>query len=308
MFMLDLNFSVKKEGEKDNSAKFVITPLTQGYGHTLGNSLRRVLLTSLKGAAAVSVRIDGVKHQFSTIPGLKEDIVQLILNLKQVRFRLNSQKEATVVLSAKGPKKIYAKELKSSNCEIINKDQYLGELTKKTAKLDLEIQVKEGTGYVSADERESKKTLGEIVIDSLFSPVVSVSYKVEATRVGRVTDLDKLILEIETDGTITPHDALKRASQILINYFQQVYEPKVKTKKDVAVTPTMREEVLKMSLEELDMPTRIINALRNEGIDTVGQLLGTSKKDLMKIKNIGSKSIAVIEKKLKRKEIADKIE
>lgn len=302
--MIEPNFSIKTEVEKEDYGKFVIEPLDQGYGHTLGNSLRRVLLTSLPGAAVTKIKIDGVKHQFSTLPGLKEDVVQLILNIKKIRFKLHSDKPVTMTLLIRGPKKVLAGEIKSAELEVINKDLYLGELTTSRAKLSIEFTVAPGMGYVVAEEFGGKKELGTIVVDALFSPVVKVNYKVEATRVGRMTNLDKLILEVWTDGPISPLEAVKQAAKILVAYFLQVYEPKAKPSEGVALTPTISEEILKMTLEELDLPTRIINALHNGGIDTVGQLLGTQKQDLFKIKNLGIKSITTIEVILREKGIA----
>lgn len=302
--MIEPNFIVKPEIEKPDYGKFIIEPLDQGYGHTLGNSLRRILLTSLKGAAVTKVRIEGVKHQFSTLPGLKEDIIQLVLNIKRMRFKLHTEKAVTMTLSMKGPKKVLAGDVKSTDLEIINKDLYLGELTSNKAKLVMELTVEPGIGYVTAEEAGSKKELGTIVADALFSPVVRVNYKVEATRVGRMTNLDKLILEVWTDGSIMPFEAVKEAARTLVYYFLQIYEPKAKPSEGVAVTPTVSEEILKMTLEELDLPTRIVNALHNGGVDTVGQLLGTPQKDLYKIKNLGTKSITTIEEILREKGIA----
>ncbi len=305
--MIEPNFTIKKEAEKENYGKFIIEPLDQGYGHTLGNSLRRVLLTSLKGAAVTKVKINGIKHQFSTLPGLKEDIIQLILNIKKIRFKMHSGKPVIAHLSVKGPKKIFAKEIECSEADIVNPDLYLGELTSSKTKLNMELTIEAGYGYITADEFEGDKEIGAIVIDALFSPVVRVTYKVEATRVGRMTNLDKLILEIWTDSTITAMEALKEAAKILVAYFVQIYEPKAKTTDSVAVTPTISEEILKMTLEELDLPTRIVNALKNGGIETIGQLLGTSKKELFKIKNLGIKSINHVEEVLREKGIALKV-
>lgn len=302
--MIEPNFTIKSEVEKSNYGKFAIEPLEQGYGHTLGNSLRRVLLSSLKGAAVTKVRIDGVKHQFSTMSGLREDIVQLLLNLKKIRFQLHKEGPVTVTFSVKGPKKVYASDIHSPEVDVINKDLYLGELTSSKAKLSVELVIESGYGYVTADEYEGRKELGTIIVDALFSPVTRVNYKIEATRVGRMTNLDKLIIEIWTDGSIAPLDAIKEAAKILVSYFIQIYEPKAKTSEGVAVTPTISEEILKMTLEELDLPTRIVNALHNGSIDTVGQLLGTPKKELMKIKNLGAKSITSIEEVLREKGIA----
>lgn len=302
--MTELKFTLKQEVEKEDYGKFVVEPLDQGYGHTLGNSLRRVLLTSIKGAAATSVKIDGVRHHFTTMPGLKEDFIQLLLNIKKIRFKLHSDKGTSAKLSIRGPAKITAGDLEIAEGEVVNKDLYLGELTSNKAKLNMEINVEPGFGYVQAEEFEGKKDLGTIILDSLFSPIVRVNYKVEATRVGRMTNLDKLILEVWTDGTINPLNAVKEAAKTLVSYFLQIYEPKAKSSDSVAVTPTISEEILKMTLEELDLPTRIVNALHNGGIETVGQLLGTQKKTLFKIKNLGTKSINHIEEVLRQKGIA----
>ena len=302
--MIEPSFSVKKDVEKENYGRFIIEPLEQGYGHTLGNSLRRVLLTSLKGAAVTKVNIDGVKHLFSTIPGLKEDIVQLLLNIKKLRFSLKTDKMAKVTLSAKGITKVTGKDIKGVDAEVVNPELYLGELTSKNAKLSIEFTVEPGYGYVLAEEFEVTKELGSIIVDASFSPVVRVNYKVESTRVGRMTDLDKLIIEIWTDGTIAPTDALKEAARTMVTYFMQVYEPKIKSVDNVAVTPAISDEILKMRIEELDIPTRIVNALSNGGIETIGQLLGTPKAELVKIKNLGVKSLAVVEEKLREKGVA----
>lgn len=302
--MIEPKFSIKTDIEREDYGKFIIEPLEQGYGHTLGNGLRRVLLTSLTGAAVTRVKIEGVKHTFSTLAGMKEDVIQLLLNVKKVRCKLATDKAITAKLSAKGPGKVYAKDIECSEGEIINKDLYLGELTNSKVRLDMDLTIEPGTGYVPAEEVEGDKELGVIVLDSLFSPVVRVNYKVEATRVGRMTNLDKLIMEIWTDGTISPMNSIKEAATILVSYFLQIYQPKAKAADSVAVTPAVSEEILKMTLEELDLPTRIVNALHNGGIDTVGQLLGTPKKELYKIKNLGIKSISQIEDVLRQKGIA----
>ena len=302
--MIEPKFVLKKETEKEDYGKFVLEPLEQGYGQTLGTSLRRVLLTSLKGAAVTRVKIDGVKHPFSTLAGLKEDIIELTLNIKKIRFKLTGDKTVTATLSLKGPKKVFARDIECAEGEIVNGDLYLGELTSNKGKLAIALTVEPGYGYVTSEEFEGKKEVGTIVLDALFTPVVRVNYKVEATRVGRMTNLDKLIMEIWTDGTITPYDSLKEAAKTLVSYFMQVYEPKAKSTDSVAVTPAISEEILKMTLEELDLPTRIVNALHNGGIETVGQLLGTPKKELYKIKNLGAKSITHIEEILREKGIA----
>jgi len=302
--MVEPKFTIKEESATDTYGEYSFEPLEQGYGHTLGVSLRRVLLTSLKGAAITKVRIDGVKHQFSTISGLKEDVIQLLLNVKKIRVKLQSDKFTTAKLNIKGPAKIYAKDIVSSEAEIINKDLYLGELTSSKVKLNMELIIEPGYSYVPSEEYVGSKELNTIILDAFYSPVARVNYRVEATRVGRMTNLDKLILDVWTDGTITALSAIKEAAKILVSFFIQIYEPKAKSTEAVAVTPAISEEILKMTLEELDLQTRIVNALHNGGIDTVGQLLGTPKKDLYKIKNLGAKSITYIEEVLRKKGIA----
>lgn len=302
--MIEPKFSTKKDVDEASYGRFCIEPLEQGYGHTLGNSLRRVLLTSLKGVAVTKVKIEGVRHPFSTLPGLKEDVIQLLLNIKKLRFKVNTEKPVTATLSAKGVGKVTAADIEVSQGEVVNRDLHLGELTSSKAKLDMELTIEPGYGYFMSEEYEGEKPLGTMIVDAMFSPVTRVNYKVEATRVGRMTNLDKLIMEIWTDGTITPYDALKEAAKQLVSYFLQIYEPKAKPSESVAVTPTISDEILKMTLEELDLPTRIVNALHNGGIDTVGQLLGTPKKVLYKIKNLGVKSINYIEEVLREKGIA----
>jgi DNA-directed RNA polymerase subunit alpha len=302
--MFEPNFKIKTEEEGDNYGKFVIEPLDQGFGHTLGNALRRVLLSSLPGAAVTTVKIEGVKHQFSTISGLAEDVVEFILNIKQIRFKLAQNELCKATLSVRGPGKITAADIKTTGqAEIVNKDLYLGSLSGKESKIEVEMTIEPGYGYLPAEEQKTG-SIGLIPVDAVFSPVTRVNYKVEATRVGRMTNLDKLIMEIWTDGTIDPLAALKESAKILVSYFLQVYEPRAVSTEGVAVTPAISDEILKMTIEELELPTRITNAFKNGGIETVGQLLGTPRKELIKIKNLGIKSIAAVEEKLREKGVA----
>lgn len=302
--MANVNFKVKKDKEEKNYAKFIIEPLDQGYGHTLGNSLRRVLLTSLPGAAITSIRIDGVKHQFSTLPGLKEDIVELILNIKKLKVILHEGETQTIRLSVKGPKTITAADIETTSAvEIVNKDQYIATIAEK-GKLEIEFTVDSGYGYSLAEERKTN-TVGVIPLDANFSPIVRVNYGVEATRVGRMTNLDKLILEIWTAGTIDVEEALKTAAKTVASYFSQIYEPKkVLEETNVSTTPLVSDEILKMTVEELDLPTRITNSLRNGGIETISQLINADRRELLKIKNLGAKSLSIVEVKLKEKGVS----
>lgn len=303
--MVEPNFQIKSEQEAPEYGKFMIEPLEQGYGQTLGNSLRRVLLTSLSGAAITSVKIAGVKHQFSTIAGVKEDVTELMLNIKKIRLVSEGGERAVMTLSKKGPGEVTAGDFDvPAGVKIVNPDFVLATLADKKSTLEIEAVVEKGYGYVPAEERHTEE-VGVIPVDALFSPVVRVNYRVEATRVGRMTNLDRLVIELWTDATIAPLDALKTAARILVSYFLQVYEPKAQeVQGNVAVTPTISDEVLKMRIEELDIPTRIVNALSNGGIETIGQLLGTPKAELVKIKNLGVKSLAVVEEKLREKGVA----
>lgn len=303
--MIDPNFVIKSEVDKPGYGMFVMEPLEQGYGHTLGNSLRRVLLTSLPGASITSIKVGGVSHQFSTLAGLKEDIVELILNLKKVRLAVATGETAVLKLSKKGVGPVTAGDFEvPAGVTIVNPELVIANLTDKKAELELEANVETGYGYVQADERKVDE-VGRIPMDSLFSPVVRVNYRVDATRVGRMTNLDKLVMEIWTDETITPLAALKSAAKVLVSYFLQVYEPKVKVSDEtIAVAPSVSDEVLKMRIEELDIPTRIVNALARGSIETIGQLLGTPRVELMKIKNLGAKSLSIVEDKLREKGVA----
>lgn len=302
--MFEPNFKIKPVEEQPDYGKFVIEPLDQGYGHTLGNALRRVLLSSLPGAAVTTIKIEGVKHQFSTIPGLREDVIEFILNVKKIRFKLAKNELSKVTLSVKGPGTITARDLKvPAGVEVVNKDLYLGTLADNKSKIEAEMTVEPGYGFLPAEEQKTG-SIGLIPVDAIFTPVLRVNYKVEATRVGRMTNLDKLILEVWTDGTLDPLTSVRNAAKILVSYFLQIFEPKALPTEGVAVTPAISDEILKMTIEELDLPTRITNAFKNGGIETVGQLLGTPKKELVKIKNLGAKSIGTVEEKLREKGVA----
>lgn len=302
--MTDQHFTVKADAEKPGFGKFVIEPLDQGYGQTLGNSLRRVLLTSLPGSAITSVNIKGVTHQFSTIPGLKEDVVELILNLKKVRLTIDGTESVSLSLSKKGPGEITAGDIEvPAGVTIVNPELVIGTLVDKKAEIEMTMTAEKGHGYISADEKHSGQ-IGAIPMDALYSPIQRVNYHVEATRVGRMTNLDRLVIEIWTDGTVQPSDALKFAAKTLVSYFTQIVEPKEGgMPESTAVSPAVSDEVLKMRIEELDIPTRIVNALANAGIETIGQLLKTPRAELMKVKNLGVKSLTIVEEKVKEKGI-----
>ncbi len=298
-------FQVKEEIKTADYGKLSVEPLEQGYGQTLGNALRRILLTSLPGAAVTMVKIEGVRHQFTTLTGVKEDIVELILNIKKLRVHIDGDEEVTLKLSRSGKTEVYARDIElPAGVTIANPDLYIASLADKKSSLEITMVAKKGYGYEVAAEKEVS-TIGYIPVDSLYSPVVRVNYKVEETRVGRMTNLDKLVMEIWTDGTISPKEALEESARIAANYFAQFYAPH--EEEAVAVvesTVKVPGEVSDMRIEELDIPTRIVNALENGGITTVGQLLTAPKSDLSKIKNLGSKSLSIIEKKLEERGIS----
>lgn len=297
-------FKVKEISETADFGEFAIEPLEPGYGHTMGNSLRRVLYTTIPGAAVTQVRISNVKHKFSTLPGLKENIIDLLLNIKELNFRLVGNKTSeTIKLSVKGSKKITARDLElTEGIEVVNKDQYIGSLSGDKSKLDMELTVEKGFGYSLSEDRKAA-SLGTISIDAVYTPIRRVTYTVAATRVGRRTDLDKLILKIWTNGSVTPAEALSTASKILASHFTQVYEPKAQpvAVEGISAAASLSQSTLKTTIDELDLPTRIYNSLRNGGVETIEQLLAVPRKDLVSMRNMGGKSISVIEEKLQEK-------
>lgn len=302
--MTDANFQTKLEVEKPGYGKFIIEPLVQGYGQTLGNSLRRVLLSSLSGCAIVSAKIEGVSHRFSAAQGMKEDVVEFLMNLKKVRLTIDGDGPVTLSLSKKGPGEVLASDLElPAGVTVVNPELVIAHLSDKKSSLEGTFTAERGLGYVSSDERHYDE-VGVMSVDALYSPIIRVNYRIEATRVGRMTNLDRLVMEVWTDNTISAQNALTNAAKILVSYFTQVYDPKVAGPAESAtVAPTVSDEVLKMRIEELDIPTRIVNALANGGIETIGQLLSAPRTDLMKIKNLGGKSLGIVEEKLREKGI-----
>ena len=285
-------FEIKIEKKEADYGRFVISPLEQGYGLTIGNSLRRVLLSSLSGAAVTSVKIAGVKHQFSALVGMKEDIVEFVLNLKKVRFSGNVDKPVKATLEVSKPGEFKAGDIKvGGGVQIANPDLILGTLNKGN-KIDAEITVESGVGYSPAEERPTG-TIGLIPVDAAFSPVKRVSYKIEETRVGRLTNYDKLLLEVWTDGTVDANDALTEAAKILVSYFGQVVNPK-KVEKESEAPKDELGLVGKLSVEEIGLPTRVANALIKSGFETVEELAHAKKEDLVKVRNLGEKSLKII--------------
>lgn len=299
--VMNPNFTVVALESSDTRSTIVVEALESGYGHTLGNALRRVLLTSLPGTAITKVTIDGVTHQFTSFEGMTEDVVELILNLKQLRIKADSTEPGTLRLNVKGAKEVTATDIEcEAGFEITNQDLHIATLA-KGKNLNVEMVVESGVGYRLASETQTD-IVGQIAIDALFSPVIKVSYKVEATRVGRRTDFDKIVFDVKTDGTISPLEAVKQAATILIKQFSQIVNPVVKEVKEELVSLSPEEvETMKLTVEELDLPTRIANALRKGGFETVADLTRSPKDEISRVKNLGGKSIDLIEEALGKK-------
>ncbi len=298
------SFSVTEQSVSGNSALLVIEPLEQGFGHTLGNALRRVLLSSLPGYAITKVKVSGIDHQFTTLEGLKEDITELILNLKEVRIKSESSVPGSLFIDVKGAKEVTAADIKAEGgFEVVNPELYLATVAAgKTLKV--EMLVEPGVGYSMASDRKDV-SIGEIPVDALFSPVVKVAYKVEATRVGRRTDFDRILVDVQTTGAITPLEAVQQSAQILAKQFMQVFSPVLPSapQEEIHLSPE-EAEVLRLTVEELDLPTRIANALRKGGFKTVGDLAGAPKEVVAKVKNLGGKSVDLIDDALKKKGVS----
>lgn len=290
-------FKVKIVKESDNFASIAIEPLEAGFGHTLGNSLRRVLLTVLPGAAVTSVKIDGVAHRFSTLDGILEDVIEIILNIKKIRLNVHSDKPIKLILKASGKKEVKAKDLQvEGDGEIVNPEQHIATLTDSKSKLNMEMEASQGKGYSISDDRKLSE-IGVIAVDALFSPVVAVNYSVEPTRVGRSTDFDKLLLDVTTDGTVTPMEAVNTAARILSDTFHKIFEPVIEEETEES-SSKVSDEVLKLTVEELDLPVRITNALKAIEISSIEDLINTPRPQLLRAKNLGAKSIHLISEKL----------
>jgi DNA-directed RNA polymerase subunit alpha len=294
-------FTIKTENLSSSFGRFVIEPLPQGYGDTLGNALRRVLYTSIPGAAITSVIIDGARHQFSTLEGVGEDVVQIILAIKQVHVSYSGEAPVQITLSAKGPGVVTAKDFETGpEVVIANPELVIANLSDKSSKLEIEATVESGFGYSPAEDRKST-TVGVIPTDANFSPVTRVNYLVEATRVGRVTNFDKLVLDVTTDGTMDPQDAVKAAAQTLVDYFQGIVNPSDVPTASAANSGSKSAAGSSISVEELDLPTRITNALQRAGFANIADLLAVPAAELAKVKNLGGKSVKVIEEALKER-------
>jgi DNA-directed RNA polymerase subunit alpha len=284
---------------RDNYAKFVIEPLERGFGITLGNSLRRVLLSTIPGAAVTYVKIDGVLHEFSTIPGVTEDTTDLLLNLKGLPIKLNSDDPKVLSLNVSGPKEVTAGDIApDSDVEILNPTYHIATLTTKSAKLQMEIGVEKHRGYVTADrQRNIEHMIGLIPMDSIFSPIRKVNFSVDDTRVGQVVDFDRLTIEIETNGSITPDDALSAAADILSDQLA-LFTNFSTEEKPVQTAPASEWDV---PVETLNLSVRSFNCLKRAGISKVSELLDMSEDEIIKMRNFGKKSLDEIKQVLEER-------
>lgn len=302
--MLEPTFYTQKKEESETYTKFVFEPLLSSFGQSMGNSLRRTLLSSLPGAAITYVKIDGAPHLFTTLKGVKESVLDIILNLKLLRFEVPNEGSFTVSLSVKGKGKIYGKDIEGE-VKVVNKDLYIAEITDEKGRIEIEAIVEVGYGFVPSEERE-KKTGGFIALDAAFSPVRKVNFKVEEARVGRKTNLDRLVLEVWTDGSITPEEALRQASSLMSKQFGHVLsqeetpkemQPKTAEEQKVESENSKLDEII---IDELNLPSRVINALLRENIETVADLKKRGKDKLVSLKGVGRKSIDLINDELKK--------
>jgi DNA-directed RNA polymerase subunit alpha len=298
----------------DTSATFTIEPLHTGYGMTLGNSLRRVLLSSISGAAITGFRILGVSHEFTTVPGVREDVVAIMLNLKGIRFKVFSEEPQTLRLSKKGKGQVKAKDIQlNADVEVVNPDHVIATIDDDKTTFEMEIVVETGRGYQALDETGSGRKLSDmIMLDALFTPVTRVRYKVENTRVGQITDLDKLLITVDTDGTITPREAFEEAAALLVNQYTALAgQTRVEAASPLVSASgvaSMDEEgedpaELMTSVEDLNLSARTTNALVNNDIHTIKDLLSLSEAELRDLKGFGSKALDEVKEKMAELEL-----
>jgi DNA-directed RNA polymerase subunit alpha len=313
--MNGLNFQMPEAVEIDESThtdtygKFIVQPLERGYGVTIGNSLRRVLISTLQGAAIVTIKIDGILHEFSVIPGVSEDVTEMILNLKGVRFKLLNKKPDKIYVQLKGPKEFTARDLQIGNndFEILNPDHLIATLN-SDSELKMELTIKKGRGYVPAEEnRPSDAPIGTIPLDAIYSPIRNVTYTIENTRVGQRTDYEKLILEIWTDGSITPEDALSNAGRILRDHIQLFIsfdmKPEKEDDEDIDEETLQIRKLLRKPVEDLELSVRSANCLKEAKIRTIADLVRRDENEMLRFKNFGRKSLVELNEILKTKSL-----
>lgn len=289
-------------GEDYRYGKFVIEPLERGYGITIGNALRRILLSSLPGVAVNSIRIDGVLHEFSTVPGVKEDVTEMILTLKELSATIDGEGSRTLKIQAQGPCTVTGADIICPpDVEVLNKDLVIATLD-DNAKLNMDINIDKGRGYVPAEENKTENMpIGVLPVDSIYTPVQKVSYHVENTRVGQKSDYDKLTLEVWTNGSINPQEGISLAAKVLVehlNLFIDLTEHVSNVEIMVEKEEDQKEKVLEMTIEELDLSVRSYNCLKRAGINTVEELANKSEDDMMKVRNLGKKSLDEVKAKL----------
>ena len=299
--MLDIIENPKiKCDTQETYGRFVVEPLERGYGITIGNTLRRILLSSIMGAAITHIRIEGILHEFSTISGVTEDVTEIVLNLKKLNFRLLGDKPKNIRIEVKGEGIVTASDIQPDpEVEILNPETYIATLTDKNSRLSMEMRIERGKGYVPAEkQRAPEQILGLIPIDSMFSPIKNVKYIVEDTRVGQITNYDRLILEVWTDGSVQPHEAVSSGAEILQNYLSFFTNLKPPVATPAAVAGVDQAQVLDMPIEELGLSVRSLNCLKRAQVRKVGDLVQLSEEDVMKLKNFGQKSLVEIKEKL----------
>ena len=306
------NITIAHLSEDGKSGTFVVDPLERGYGITLGNSLRRIMLSSLQGVAVTSIKIDGVLHEFSTIPGVKEDVTEIVLNVKGITAKLFSTTPKIAIIDVTGPRDITAADIKQdADLEILNPDHHIATVA-ENERFYMELTFDHGRGYVSQERNKQLATMsangttsapiGTIFTDSIYTPVYKVNYTVENTRVGNITDLDKLTIEVLTNGTITAKEAISLGAKILnehLNLFVNLTDEAKKAEIMVEREETKKEKVLEMTIEELDMSVRSFNCLKRAGIDTVEDLINRTEEDMIKVRNLGKKSLEEVIQKLR---------
>ena len=307
--MIDIEkpkIEIAEISDDNRYGKFICEPLERGYGTTFGNSLRRMLLSSLEGAAVTSIRIDGVLHEFSTIPGVRDDVTNIVLNLKQLCLKMEGSEPKVIRIDVEGEKEVTAADIIcDADIEVLNPDLHIATLN-EDGKLKIEMTVERGRGYVPADKnKKPDDTIGVIPIDSIFSPVQRVNYTVQDTRVGNVTDYDKLILEVWTDGSMRPEEAVSKAAGILVMHLKLFQNMDgIPEEEEVEETTFPEEEedtsskVLDMTIEDLDLSVRSFNCLKRANINTVADLTAKTEDDMMKVRNLGRKSLEEVKKKL----------
>jgi DNA-directed RNA polymerase subunit alpha len=290
------------DGSEANYGQFVVEPLDRGYGITLGNSLRRILLSSLPGTAVTSVRIEGVLHEFSVIPGVLEDTADIILNLKRLALKSWSDESKILRIDKEGPSEVTAADIMAdADVDILNPEQHIAYVD-EGARLSMEMSIERGRGYVPADKnKRADQAIGAIPVDSIFSPVLKANWRVEDTRVGHITDYDRLTLEVWTDGSISPEEAVSMGSKILSDHlrlFVNLTDGVPGVEIGVEREEDKRDRLLEMPIEELDLSVRSFNCLKRAGINTVGELTAKSDDDMMKVRNLGKKSLEEVKEKL----------